>query len=65
MILQEFVRESTKVASKLWTCNHCGLVEQVDSNPATGFADWSGTVVCPDCNSNMKRKEDTNETMGD
>jgi uncharacterized Zn finger protein (UPF0148 family) len=44
-----------------WTCVNCELVKSVDANSVTGFDDWTGVLICPDCNSNMERKEDDDE----
>ena len=55
MQLKEFCKTMVEASDTLWECLTCGLIHRVKDNPATGFVDWSGVVVCPDCKSNMKR----------
>jgi len=43
--------------STVWECLSCGFIELVKDNPVYGFADWTGHIICPKCNANMKRKE--------
>jgi len=53
MEIKEFARKKI-----LWTCTTCGHNGYVESNPYLGFdPDAVGTVICPKCNSNMKKGE--------
>jgi hypothetical protein len=43
--------------TKHWVCQ-CGNHEDaVEDNLAVGFQDWSGCLVCKDCNRSMKKEE--------
>lgn len=45
----------------IWRCTACGTtLKENPHNPAMGFDDWTGVLICPDCKSSMKR-EDKNE----
>jgi hypothetical protein len=47
-----------KKRGKIWTCACGHKLEENPRNPAMGFQDWSGVLVCPECNRSMTREED-------
>ena len=57
MQLQEFCKAMSTNPERVWECLTCGLIHEVEQNPAMGFTDWSGVVVCPNCKANMKKME--------
>ena len=41
----------------IWECE-CGCqLKENPRNPAMGFEDWSGVLICPNCNRSMRREE--------
>jgi hypothetical protein len=50
-----------KKEDKVWTCACGHSLKENPRNPVMGFYDWSGVLVCPECNRSMTRKGGNNE----
>jgi hypothetical protein len=54
---EEYHRLRNMKGDAIWECE-CGCeLKENPRNPAMGFDNWSGNLVCPVCNRNMTRKE--------